>query len=506
MDEWFGKFDISFVGARINCDTPDKIHAVHRFLKDESDSPYLDLLGAQDSQEWANRVWYNTTYFHESRHVHDYLLFPCLNSEYYHRLQAVFTTVGTLEIGSFNRYNVLPIPLSRWFQLERASQLELLKEWSDDDLTAVAPLYTSPRNSLSGSKDASHHLDGLDIYTKGLVWGNAFYLRSNALRSSSSVDQFGRTITITSLLEASAVAAQAYAAESLYGSAGIGPLMETIRNAQLYENNPERRYSEYSTVFSRVYNYLFYHKTIDVYYFIPFVSILMSWCFSGNIYEKGSYHPIHRFRSFINNDFGKGLSFQDIVQDPKGIFERWDRQYGYKPLNMAEYNLKQRALYEQLYQKCKQFGNEDVAAYVEMIAKASQRMVLVYMDNPLNYILPNKYLDHFRWFSNVPICFSIKKGIEDFSDLELSDGGSINEPEEYIGKDHFMLTINLPRIKLKIGERAERCQHAELIPAISERFERFGKLTDAIFEDAPDGFDYEIINNIISPKEIRFVY
>lgn len=511
MDNWFGKFDLLFVGALINCDTPPKVKAVHRFLKGESDSHYLDLFSAQNVQELTEIIWYNTTFIHESRHVHDYLLFPSLNTEYYHRLLSVLFTVNSLNYGSIIGdklgYNVLPIPLTKWFHSDRAAQLEMLNEWSDNGFSASAPLVTLPNPSVPRTKSYEQLIDSLDLYTKGLVWGNTYYMLDNALRTFKSVDQYDRAISIKSLLEASAIAVQVYAAESLYGDTGINLINETIRDAQLYETYPSRRFTEYSTVFSRVYYYMFYHKTLNVYYFIPFVSILMCWCFCGNVFERGSYNPVHRFRAFINEDFGKGLSFADIIQDPLGVFARWDNLYGHKPLNMAEYNLKQRARYEQLYQACKENGLKEVAAYVEMIAKASQRMNLIYMDNPLNYILPNKYLEQFSLFTNIPICYSIKKGIEDFSDLhyanDLSKQGYYATGDT---ADHFFVTINVPKIKLKIGETALCYQHEELKPEISAEFVRYGKLTEAIHGETTDEYNYDILNRYISPQEVRFVF
>ena len=510
MDHWYGKFDLFFVGATINCDTPLKANAVHRFLKGESDSHYINLFKAQSRQELTNLIWYNTTYFHESRHVHDYLLFPSLNNEYYHRLLAVFYTVNALEIGSSSAeklgYNVLPIPLSKWFHLKRPAQEEMLKEWSEEGFTASAPLFTLPDFLAPRAQSYEYLQDGMDIYTRSLVEGSLRHSHYRVLLDFTSVDQYDRSISIKSLLEASAVAAQAYAAESLYGESGIGTIMETIRDAQLYENYPERRFSEYSMVFSRVYNYLYYHKTLNIIYLIPFVSILMSWCFSGNIFEKGSYNPVPRFRAFINNDFGKGLSFADIIQDPWGIFARWDNLYGIKPLNIAEYNLKQRALYEQLYQVCKKAGNKEIASYVEMIAKASQRMVLVYMDDPLNYILPNKYLENFRMFTNVPICYNIKNKIEDFSDLSFNNSPNKDFDSAREVYDHLLITINLPKIKLEITEPALPWEHVELIPEISTEFVRYGKLTEAVHGEALDGYDHGIINRFISPQQVRFVF
>jgi len=339
-------------------------------------------------------------------------------------------------------------------------------------------------------------------YTKALYMGFLHYETSSHNLRRKNIDQFGRTLSIRSMMEASALSCQLCAVGRLYGEACEELLMKNIGEAARYESMPQRRFSEYSTVFSLVYNYLSYNKTINPSYLIPFVSVLMNWCFCGNIYSNPDIDPINRLSYFINNDYGKGLTFPDIVSDPQGVFAHWDKLYGSVPINMAEYNLRQRASYEEIFELSSELGFDALSDYVQMIAKASQRMVLVYMDNPLYYIIPERYYDSFMTFTNIPVRFIIHAGLQEFSDVPLVYNNEICKDES----GAFTVTFDKPTVKFNLLDKAQTYNHAELNTSISSSFVPYGNLMEAIYGEVPDGVDTESINKLIHPQKVRFVF
>ena len=505
MDNWYGKFDINFVGATINCDTPEKIAAVHRLLKNETDTYLVDILDSDNANDFSRGLWYNTTYIHESRHIHDYLLCPILNHEYNLRMMTVLSALQGISHSSDPekcKYNILPIPLSKWFRLDENAQKDQLLEWSEDGLIASAPMFTVPGSIHMNRLLDSPEFLSADSYTKALFMGFLHYETNSHILRRKNIDQFGRTLSIRSMMEASALSCQLCAAGRLYGESCEELLMKSIGDAARYENMPQRRFSEYSTVFSLVNNYLSYNQTINPSYLIPFVSVLMNWCFCGNVLRDPGIDPLNRLSYFINNDYGKGLTFSDIISDPMGVFAHWDKLYGSTPINFAEYNLRQRASYEEILELSAELGFDVLSDYVQMIAKASQRMALVYMDNPLNYIIPDRYYDSFMSFTNVPVRFIIHARLKDFTDVPLVNNNVVCKDEDCA----FTVTYDKPKVKFNLLDKAQEYNHAELDSSISSAFVPYGNLMEAIFGEDPEDVDTESINKLIYPQEVRFVF
>lgn len=514
MSSWYGNFDIVFPGASINCNNPKKVEALKDYISGKSDSYLVDLSLSSNDQEKTELLWYNTTYIHESRHVHDYLLSPVLNKEYRLRLLSIINTLGALSKSGKEDtpYNVFPIPVQDWFHLELEEKRELLKSWSNSSFEARAPLYTVSRDYLLCAAFSDSSFENYDLYTKLLVSGAAYFEEYNKRLKRKVGDQYGRVFTLRSLLEASAVITQLTSAFLLYGDDCYAMMTKTLADASKQETLPTRRFTDYTFVLSYIRQYIKYQGLIDTGYLLPFAAIVINWSlFCNTLLPNQRLDPVMRFREFIECDYAKGMTLESIIADIESAFAYWDKKYGDGIFDISEYNLMNRSGYQEIQNTAENCGLYKLANFVEMLAQASQKDTLVYMDNPLNYILPELYIKNFHTLSNVPLRFYFEEGTIQLSNLDAHNAevkcDDIIQKQVEKGIDPKVTAISLdqPDVKLYANSPAQKSKHIELRTEISNSITPYFDLIKAIYEPSESSMSSETLKEIIAPLKLQYL-
>lgn len=512
MNEWYGNFDILFPGASINCDNESKTRALKDYFNHKKDTFYVDLSRVEEEDERERLIWYNTTYFHEARHVHDYLLCPALNYEYRLRLTAIYQTLHLLfSKRSDSDYSVFPLPLQQWIRLPLSKKKECLNEWSDVGFKASAPLVSVPGDMLIRSALSNEAFHSLDLYSRLAILGAASFEEYSALHKRKIGDQYGRTISVKTMMEASAVACQLMSAYSLYGEEGEQSMWRLLVKAANAETLQNRHFNDYTVVFSYINAYLGQKQAIGQNNLVPFTGILMTWCFFANQQSDGRVDPVMRLREFIERDFAKDISIKHITDAPEEVFAYWDKKMGEQPFNINKYIIDSQEFYNELYERAKQFQMKELSSYVEMISKASLRMCMVYSDNPSKYILPEGYLERFFEFTNVPVKFYLNSDLMDYAELgekvQYLDTNAKNRDNGATDSSSTgILSYDQPVVKVHANGKGQSSHVRLLSSRVSKSFQPYAKLVDSVYQPDSSKIDPDILETVVSPMQIRYLF
>ena len=460
-----GNFDLKFAGATIICDNEKRIEALRKYVKGESGDYAIDDVGFSESINQVEEFLYNTTYFHECRHVHDHLLCPILNYNYRLRLFSIFYAVHAANAwNKIHNYTYLPLPFKDWITLNAKKQKQLLtlKGINEESVPmySVVEQYIQDSDVIKEmlSKDISQ---SDDVFGDFLVLGAAHY-ETYSRTTRPSYDKYGVEYSVLTILESMAFVHQATAMALKYGYKGqeacqflvqhsFDEFMEGKRAFDEGENTEFSKIINYTSVFTFLYRY-FYSLQIDNKYLYPFVSHVLYWSFNGNLLDaKAICSPIERLRIYTEKDFGKLLPMDFIFEHPLESFATWDKAMGSSPIDYTHYydeNLKQ---YIQLSVGFSQLGFKEMAEYTKMIGLSTYEMSQAFLSNPSNYLDPEKYLNNIYSFVNVPVRFKLGAPLH----LNKESTDYLRTGIEYEGRsvdnefvDISTIYIDLPRFSL----------------------------------------------------------
>ncbi len=522
--DWNGNFDIIFPGATLNCNNEKRINALKDYAKDTRCTFMVSLDNCSSEQDLLDAILYNTTYYHESRHVHDYLLCPILNYGYRLRMLTVLHAVQALlkwDADNPKRFNILPIPIQNWFRLSDEEKREYIEEWSTSTLKAnTCMTHVNRTLTFRDFIEQVSNMSELDHISALMLWASGYYEVYDSIMKPH-YDIYHREYSVTSLLEASAISTQFASVQILFGERWSNSfwkmLVETTKRENRWRelensSNIGRKsiFTNYTVVLSYIGSYLKYNRTIGYENLFIFTSYLVNWCLSGNLLSvEAETSPAVRLNKFVENDFGKGITIKDIEDDPLSVFNYWDSKLGCDGLNYHDYFSNNRQTYEQISDGFKSIGMNGIAEYVKMICDASQVMTSVFFKNPNQYLNPAEYICNFLNYVNVPVRFELSEPIE----MVKTDKVCI-ELDEYLKKHVFNendkvvqnITIDTPVIFNPNNQTFATSKFDILSHKKSEQFKTWFRLSDGLFRDESSVDIDKICNEILKNCHIRYIY
>lgn len=496
MGNWNGIFNIVFPGATINCNSKERIKALQDYINGTCKTYYITPSLSSSKEELKDAILYNTTYFHESRHVHDYLLCPILNYGYRLRLLTVLHTCQALlgwdDSNSFN-YNTLPVPIQKWFRLPNEEKQEYLNNWSFNGHPAKASMLYVGSSSFRDYIQNKNIMSQIDSITSLLLYASGYYETYTHI-NNNSYDIYYREYSVKTLLEASAICVQLASAELLFGENASSIMWQVLKEATKRENEwknldgAKRKlcFTSYTTVISLISSYLNkLNKTIGTENLLIFTPYLINWCLSGNLLSSDAItSPATRLHTFVQNDLAKGMTIKDIENDPIAAFSYWDAKLGCKGLDYHNYFADNRRIYEQIASSFNEIGMPQIADYTQMISKASQTMLKLFHQNPNRYLNPGEYIKNFLSYVNVPIRFKLSEPIEiiqsNVFNIELEPNLSTRDND---GKIVYSITADTPILINPLSHEYTTSEYPILKYKKSIDFQEWFQISEMIFNE-----------------------
>lgn len=513
--DWLGDFDVIFAGAKINCNNQQKVSSLQRCVMNPSKETFMiPVDSALSEEEQIEAIWYNTTYYHESRHVHDYILCPILNYGYRLRLLSVLHASQVLlkweQVNTLN-FNILPIPIQKWFRLSDDEKISYLNDWSDSGFNAKTSMAFVDKSQSYRDFLESSQTSELDAISSLLLWASGYYETYDSIQRPR-YDWFDREYSIKVLMEASAVSSQLAAADMFYGEKGHCAILDTLSKASKDECNwskyGKKAFTNYTVVLSYIGSYLRYNKTIGYENLFAFSSYLINWCLSGNMLSSSAtVIPADRLYSFVENDFAKGITMRNLEDDPIEVFQYWDKKLGCTALDYHNYFSSNREIYDEIANNFKTIGLCNVSEYVEMISKASQIMTSLFFKDPNLYLNPSNYVCNYQNFVNVPVRFILSEPIplikSECGRIELEDNLK-NEVYDESDKIIHNITIDRPYLYNPNSLLLEPSKYGILSYQKCKQFRPWFQMVEALFKDDSE-FDTTIIETMSNCK-VRYIF
>lgn len=448
MDYGYGLFDMKYIGAKINCTKELRYEAFRKYLGDmEKESFFVNLDDCEDEKEREDSVNYSSCYFHESRHVHDFLTYPYLNYLYRLRILSMYNTVASLFSIPKTKINTLPIPLVAWIRKSEKEKQTLIERWKKRALSktdVLAPsIYVLENEELHLSalfQDMKKGLYTNDDFIDSLFVGAAYY---DAYKSEMKRYYcYNTKYSVEGLLETSAFVHQVFAIAAIYGDDEANRMARKWFSDSFQKNY----YNCYTAVPTTVHLYITKcaPQLLEVEY--PFLSYLMCWCFSGNMFSNDEYcHPHFRFCQFLNNDLGKAITLRNLTDDPFDVFSYWNKKLNLSDLDYMTFVESNEKTYEGLLERKKMIDNEwvdKILNYYRMLLDASFVMLKKFTESPSDFLHPQEYIKKFYNYVNVPILFQFgKKKHLDFIDYPILKyfSGLQGNTDGYIDTQNFAI-------------------------------------------------------------------
>lgn len=520
---WNGNFDIVFTGATLNCNNERRIKALKNCIMNPEESFMIPINTSLTEEELIDAIWYNSTYYHESRHVHDYLLCPILNYGYRLRLSAVLHASQVLlkweQCNTLN-YNVLPLPIQKWFRLREEDKLDYLENWSNLVFKATASMaFVDESQSYRDAIENSKWMSEQDDITSLLLYASSCYELYDYIQKPR-YDVYYREYSVRTLMEASAISVQMASSQILYGEKGASAIWNLLKNAaktesnwRKYENtNPATRkrvFTNYTVVLSYIVLYLEYNRTIGYENLFIFTSYLINWCLSGNLLSTNAeVSPGTRLNKFVEHDYAKGMTLKDIVNEPLAVFQYWDEKLGGEGLDYHDYFASNRIVYEEIAESFRAIGLDRIAEYVKMISDASQIMTSLFFKAPNLYLNPTEYIYNFHNYVNVPLRFVLSEPIPmiktEKAQMELEDNLKnkiFNETDNIVNR----ISTDQPFIYNPTSQSFEPSKYEILSYKKCEEFRTWFLFAESLFKEDSKFNTEKLFKEIVKKCEIRYI-
>ena len=459
----FGNFDLKFAGVSLACDTEKKKEALLKFITGES-YDYTIAINPSDKVQQVEDMLYNTTYFHECRHVHDYLLCPVLNYNYRLRLLAIFHAVQAANIWKDKHsYTYLPIPFKDWITLVPPKQQQLLSLKGIDK--SMVPMYSATGLIIEDSdivkeirsKDVSQ---SKDIFGELLVLGASYYETFKRI-TQPIYDKYGSEYSVKMIVESMAYVHQATAMTLKYGGTGKEACQFLVQKSfeafqegkKTFDKGESPKFvslTNYTSMFTFLYRYVFAAK-IDMKHLYPFISHVLYWSLNGNLLDENAIcSPIDRLHIYTERDLGNLLSLEYVFEHPLEAFAIWDKAIGSSPIDYTQWYEENCKLYGRLSAMFKNWGHLAMAEYTEMLGQSALLMSHVFLSNPSNYLVPENYLNNIYDFVNVPIRFDLESPIHltkaEYLRTGVEHNGTLLQSNEIM--DISTVYFDMPRFSL----------------------------------------------------------
>lgn len=437
-----GNFDLNFPGARIICDSEQKREALLKYLNRNSTGIEVNLSHSNLEQDIKSAV-YNTTYYHEGKHVHDHMVCPQLLHNYTLKLTALYYSILAIQAWDEEKrpYKYIPLPFTSWIELSKDKQLELLKK--KGLLPTDVPLFSL--HNAACLLEGQFKCD--DRFSEAILLGALHYSEYQYNNRHNRPDGYNTEFSVKTFTESMAFVQQMTDIALLYGDHGqsicqkiIGDSFKhfmkvgDLRRTENKEIEPQDyiEYSTYTSAFTMAWRHAIQNK-IDLNYIYPFISYVLFWALSGNVLSgnKEANFPRNRIERLFNLDLmGVELNLDqesnilELLNHPLETFNRWDNLINsiYAGTNLHVFSLDNAfhldsdttAIdFEETYTKflrsfitmiehLDSIGFVKPAKYIRNIATSIYTMKSSFFKNQSLYLHPTAYSNNRANFVNIP--------------------------------------------------------------------------------------------------------
>lgn len=366
VQQHYGDFDSKFLGVSLHFENRENFELFTRLCGETQDIEFVKKMGQNSlSVEFDNALEIyslSTVLLHELRHFHDFILTPYGNYIFSRKIyQALY---GPQSINAItNQYKKIIVPFSRWKDLQ-LNEIEELNEF-----------YRNPQD------DNLYELMKLDSI------GNLLYEKCqdtydkiNDLIFNPNTKDLKYELQPYHFFEASAIISQIQGVFYTFGELQANIFMSQIINTE--------KFTSYNIVIKLLYRLT---DSID----LRFISAIVTWCLLGNYYrEKWAACPVQRFANLYLY-----LQRVGLPSDPVSIeelYDEWSIEFGFSK-------------YKQSFDDCTNNMNSLLIKFKEAVetkenykylaetikyfSQMQQHMQKVFLEEPSNYIYPDKYVE-----------------------------------------------------------------------------------------------------------------
>jgi hypothetical protein len=330
----------------------------------------IETLSKSDSPHLFSLVSLATTFDHEMRHFHDFLLSPLGSSILAERLSIAMNSLQVFaRLVDAPDLNALPLPLTKWIEMSANEQDHYLNSISQFLASSdVNCQLTGPRLSLD------------DLMLRMLTTAGDSMKRVTSFLTSRFSMADVIAVGLVDVAEASALAVQAHAIRTVFGDSALAAFLAG------FEAAPD-------TTYSRMTNVL---VGLSTHHNMPWNAIgtLTTWSLMGDIDEL---RPEVRFAAAMTDLIANGYPEN---ADPVDLFDRWDKRYETTAITevMRRSLDKDINLLNKRKQSAVTSGNPlaaELAEYYEAYCSARRDLVETFLADP------GQYTDTFRYRESI---------------------------------------------------------------------------------------------------------
>ncbi len=506
MGSWLGKYDVIFPGAQIRVDSYEKWRALDGFLTGHSPDYYLPVNSSLTTSEKESRFLYNSTYFHECRHILDYALCPSLTAR-----QATLFVSGLYGYGIVDLlhthpglFDVIPNPLVKWIRLSPSEKKEYLSSWGYDPDYCIYPDVYLSSDSLADQIPPVSDPSNIKSIAESLL-AQAYCSRIQFDKYDPQYqDPSGKVYSTSSILESSALLTQLAAIAYYYGKEGKD------FGGKLIARMAQPGSQVYLDALFFITSHLIYRGfKDDIFTYIPYIlswTLLCQRCsFTYPSQPPMSSNPAFRLFILLTNEIIEKDDLSLLLHDPLAVYNQWQDRLGLDKIDLffgAE-NLKSiRPVIERT-----SYSSLLLSSLLNSVANFKEKVTNTFSINPTEYINPAAFIKNPYTYPDIPVRFIYPKQAlkERNSDKKYSkflksfDDSSTSELYHVVDAPRFPVrpgTAFLPPDPEEIILSGEKLLYEETVLRLSE----------SLISGIKDGQEEQCIRDIIGGTDICYIF
>jgi hypothetical protein len=380
MPATFGSFDPAFLGPTLRFSDPWVWKRFEDFLVHDELEP---LEGLTHRQRFV-ALSIQSVLSHEVRHFHDFLLSPYYAHIFSYRLKSALNVHELLPLLRRSGGNCLPVPLTRWGRFsssERSRYLASLparrdgSPWVPPEIPGFVPLRREEVASVVRQKGAG---DSPTLET--LLRVAAFQLErvGELATNANGLLQAWHPFELSGLL---------VQIQDLWHTHGEAACKEFLRGLGEEGPNTYTLLLDWAHPFSS--GHAGFLDTIVA-------SAAATWSLMGS-YERDQWNACPSARLARLRERLTRAELVALYADPLSVFDAWSDKLGVT--RCAEGLEEKKRIYDRLIDLVGSQGPSwgdpsEILRAIEAVAQASEYMTAAFLEDPLAYIAPHRYLSH----------------------------------------------------------------------------------------------------------------
>lgn len=506
MGSWLGKYDVIFPGAQIRVDSYEKWRALDGFLTGHSPDYYLPINSSLTPSEKGSRFLYNSTYFHECRHVLDYALCPSLTAR-----QATLFVSGLYGFGIMDLlhyypgiFDVIPNPLVKWIRLSPSEKKEYLSSWGYDPEHCIYPdVYLSSDTLVDQIPPVSDPSNIKSVVESLLAQAYCSRVQFDSYDPQYQ-DPSGKVYSTSSILESSALLTQLAAIAYYYGKEG----KDFARNLITRMAQPGSQV--YLDALFFVASHLISRGFKDDFYkYIPFILhwalLCQRYSFAYPSQPPISSNPAFRLFILLTNSIIEKDDLSILLHDPIAVYNQWQDRLGLDKIDLF-------------------FGSEilesirpriERTSYTSMLLSPLLNSVICFKEkvtktfstNPTGYINPAAFIKNPYSYPDIPVRFIYSKQALKERNSDKKYSTFLKSFDDSSSSEIFDV-VDAPRFPVRPGTAFLHPESEDIILSGEklQNEEAVIRLSELLLSGIKDDLDEQCIRDLTGGTDICYIF